>query len=457
MSEKDPKEFGFGLSRRTFLMGAAAAGLGMMLEHSVLGQAAAGAKSAPGTLNIAMIGVGREGGESLLPCCLKIPGVRFVAICDIWPRNRNRFQKLLASHGQPVSAYEDYREMLAKEKAIDAVIIATPDFMHSEHTVACLKAGKHVYCEKEMSNTVEGARAMVVAARETGKLLQIGHQRRSNPRYHLAIKMIDHDKILGRPICFHGQWDRAIASSQDMVCAPKDAMTEAQLKKWGYDSMQSFLNWRWYRRYGGGPIVDLGSHQIDVFSWFLKAPPKAVMASGGKDYFKDREWYDNVMATFEYDTPSGSARGTYQVLTTTSYGGWYELFNGTDGSLIISEADTPKTQYFPEFSAKQPSWVAMSSNVSQVNGAQAVDLKIGESLDAKGRKAVQGQAIGEAATTKKPWQFHLENFFAAIKDPKVKLNCPAELAFESCVSVHKVNEAIAAGKRLEFDPKEFKA
>ena len=73
--------------------------------------------------------------------------------------------------------------MLDKEKQLDAVIIATPDFWHAQHTIDCLKAGKHVYCEKEMSNTLEGARSMVLAQRETGKLLQIGHQRRSNPRY----------------------------------------------------------------------------------------------------------------------------------------------------------------------------------------------------------------------------------------------------------------------------------
>ena len=68
--------------------------------------------------------------------------------------------------------------MLDKEKELDAVLIATPDFWHERHAIDCLKAGKHVYCEKEMSNTLEGARSMVAAARETGKLLQIGHQRR---------------------------------------------------------------------------------------------------------------------------------------------------------------------------------------------------------------------------------------------------------------------------------------
>ena len=65
---------------------------------------------------------------------------------------------------------------------IRLIIVATPDFWHAPHTIDCLKAGKHVYCEKEMSNTLEGARSMVMAQRETGKLLQIGHQRRSNPR-----------------------------------------------------------------------------------------------------------------------------------------------------------------------------------------------------------------------------------------------------------------------------------
>jgi predicted dehydrogenase len=98
-----------------------------------------------------------------------------------------------------VNGYEDYREMLDKEKELDAVIIATPDFWHAPHTVDCLEAGKHVYCEKEMSNTLEGARRMVAAARETGKLLQIGHQRRSNPRY-----LHCYEKLLARRSCSAG-------------------------------------------------------------------------------------------------------------------------------------------------------------------------------------------------------------------------------------------------------------
>ena len=72
--------------------------------------------------------------------------------------------------------------MLEKEKGLDAVLIASPDFLHSPMTVDALSAGKHVYCEKLMSNTVEGARSMVKASQDSGNLLQIGHQRRQ-PRY----------------------------------------------------------------------------------------------------------------------------------------------------------------------------------------------------------------------------------------------------------------------------------
>ena len=125
--------------------------------------------------------------------CLKIPNIRFRAVVDVWEAyNLRRAHRMLQKFGHKANAYIDYREMLAKEKGLDAVLIATPDFWHAEHTVECLKAGLHVYCEKEMSNTLEGARRMVLAARQTKKLLQIGHQRRSNPRYLHSLPQADH-------------------------------------------------------------------------------------------------------------------------------------------------------------------------------------------------------------------------------------------------------------------------
>ena len=96
--------------------------------------------------------------------CFAFPGLRFRAVCDIWTDyNQSGVVNTLKRFKHEPNGYEDYREMLDKEKELDAVIIATPDFWHAQHTIDCLKAGKHVYCEKEMSNTLEGARRMVTA------------------------------------------------------------------------------------------------------------------------------------------------------------------------------------------------------------------------------------------------------------------------------------------------------
>jgi len=448
------------MSRREFVQGAGAAGAGLMLGVPALegGQDASGLESARAEargsersrdeIAVGIIGVGSQGYESLLNGSLKIPGVRFVAVCDIWPFWLRRAQKLLEKYDQKVNVYADYREMLDKEKNLDAVIVATPDWVHAEQTVAALQAGKHVYCEKEMSNTLGGARQMVQAARETGRLLQIGHQRRSNPRYWHAIKLIEKDRILGRITHCYGQWNRA--RLEERGCPKGEEIPAETLRRYGYENMHQHRNWRWYRKYSGGPMCDLGSHQVDVFNWILKARPRAVLASGGTDYYKS-EWYDNVMAIYEYQTEAGPARAFYQVLNTTSHGGFYETFMGDEGSLVISE-DPRKGLFFREVQAKRREWEA-ESETKEVEGREAFELKIGETLSPDGTKEPEGQRLLEES--KKPvHQLHLENFFNAIRSG-APLSCPAEVGFETAVSVLKANEAVAKGCRVEFKAEEF--
>ena len=110
-------------------------------------------------LNVALIGAGAQG-SVLLDAMLKIQSIRLRAVCDIWTDySLKRAINLLSKYKFEANGYEEYRDMLEKEKGLDAVVIATPDFCHSPQTVDCLKAGLNVYCEKEMSNTLEGAGA----------------------------------------------------------------------------------------------------------------------------------------------------------------------------------------------------------------------------------------------------------------------------------------------------------
>jgi predicted dehydrogenase len=181
---------------------------------------------------------------------------------------------------------------------------------------------------------------MVLAGRKAGKLLQIGHQRRSNPRYiYCYEKIIKEAGLLNRITNIWGQWHRSRQACVDKVAPKGTELPQEVLEKYGYNSMNQFMNWRWYKGLGSGPLVDLGSHQIDIYSWFLDgALPTAVMASGGVDYWTNHEWYDNVLAIFEFDTPKGKVRASYETLTTNSSNGYYELFMGDEGTMLISEA-----------------------------------------------------------------------------------------------------------------------
>lgn len=438
------------INRREFLGTTAAAGAGFMLaaETDLFAQA-----PSPGErLDIALIGFGAQG-RVLLESLLKISSVRLVAVCDIWEYARTYAQRYLKKLGVEVRAYEDFEELLAKEKGLQAVVVAVPDFWHAPISNASLKAGLHVYCEKMMSDTIEGARSMVQTMRETGKLLQIGHQRRSNPRYLFALnRLLREAKICGRLTAANAQWNRAVAD--DFGWPKHSDMTAAQLAKYGYKDMHQFRNWRWFKGLGGGPLSDLGAHQIDIFCWWFGGPPKTVMAAGGVDYYETHEWYDNAMVIYEFKLPTGVVRAFYQVQTTTSAGGGYfEYFMGDEGALKMSENPNITALYREARAPSWDPWVNKHYIRAKVGGgsgktdATRVDVR---------ETALLAQYEMNVSFNKFIHQPHLENFFSAIRG-QTKLNCPADEAFTSEYAVHKANEAIAAGKPLIITPQETTA
>ena len=443
------------ITRRDFIGASAVAGAGLLLSScspDLATNAPAKKTSSLSKIKVALIGFGEQG-KVLLESLLKIDGIQLVALCDIWEYHRSEGQRYLKKMGIEVNAYENYEELLAQEKELAAVIVATPDFWHAPITNACLKAGKDVYCEKMMSNTIEGARSMVKTMRETGKLLQIGHQRRSNPRYIFALNRLIRDaKICGRLTAAQAQWNRAV--KEDFGWPKKAAMSPEALAKYGYTDMHQFRNWRWFKNLGGGPLSDLGAHQIDIFNWWFGVKPRAVLASGGADYYKNHEWYDNAMVIYEYALPDGVVRAFYQVQTTTSSGGGYfEMFMGDEGSLKMSENPAFTAIYREE---RAQSWEELvQKNYIRVKTGVAAMATDAAKVDVRETAALAEYEI-PVSFSKAIHQVHLENFFNTMRGT-AKLNCPADEAFSSEYVIHKANEAIAAQKTIQITPEEAEA
>jgi len=450
------------LSRRTFVKNGIFAGVGLSLgAPSILA-----AKSRGPEIRVAFVGCGKQQ-EVLFHAMRNIPGLHYVAVCDIM---NNRLgaaaSRIRGVQGELPARYVDAEEMFSKEKNIDAVFVSTPDFWHAPHTIMAMDAGCHVYCEKMMSDTIEGARSIVRAAERTGKLCQIGHQRRSNPRYLFTLhQLIQKEKICGRIVNMNGQWNRAVSSSRDITVNPNILPDSDILRHYGFDTgaegelslealRHRFLNWRFYKSLSGGPISDLGAHQIDTFTWFMGTAPKSVMASGGRDYFRDREHFDNVMCVFEYDTPEGSARAFYQVLTTTSAGGGYfESFMGTDGTIEISEREAFTNLWREGGSDRDWDSLVRRGLLRKLSSGVA---STGEEDSIAAYESVPPDRYGlPGGITKPPHQPHIENFIAAIRG-EASLNCDAHHAFEAEAPIFWVNPAAENRETIYFTDKHLK-
>jgi predicted dehydrogenase len=191
-------------------------------------------------VRIGIIGCGGIARNKHMPDLKKIEDVSMVAFCDIVI---DRAHKAAAEFGEPEARVTaDYRELL-KDDSIDVVHVCTPNDMHGEITVAALRAGKHVMCEKPMAKTAQAAREMVAAAKESGKLLTIGYQNRYRP-----------DSQYLHKVCERGDLGR-------IYYAKAHAVRRRAVPTWGV-----FLD---EEKQGGGPLIDIGTHALDLTLWMM--------------------------------------------------------------------------------------------------------------------------------------------------------------------------------------------
>lgn len=298
-------------SRRTFIRQTTTALAGMSLStalplESLVAQRRIGPND---TINFGVIGCKGMGWSDMRAHLSNIPEVQCIALADVdqnvLDERANDVEKL---RGKRPKLFKDYRKML-EMKEIDAVIIGTPDHWHCMALCDALSAGKHVYCEKPLANSIEECNIMLRAAKKSGKLVQIGQWQRSGAHYQQAYDYLHSGQLgnirLVKCWAYQGWMEPVPVKPDSAVPAGVDYdMWLGPATKRPFNPNRFHFNFRWFWDYAGGLMTDWGVHEIDIALFFMGASaPKSVMASGGKLAYPDdaAETPDTLQAIFEYD------------------------------------------------------------------------------------------------------------------------------------------------------------
>lgn len=273
---------------------------------------------------------------------LKVPGVKLVAVADIYQGRLTRSKELW---GNDLFVTRDYREILARPD-VDAVIVATPDHWHDRIGIAAMNAGKDVYCEKPMVQKVEFGLPVVEAQKTTGRIFQVGSQRVSSIIYEKA-RDLYRAGALGQLNTVEAWWDRNSAIGAWQYSIPPDATPETvdwdtflgRAPKRPFEPIRLF-RWRNYQDYGTGVAGDLFVHLFSGIHFVTGViGPSRIFASGGLRFWKDgRDVPDVLMGVFDYpETPTHPAFNLF--LRVNFVNGVGEdsgfRFTGNDGMMTI--------------------------------------------------------------------------------------------------------------------------
>jgi predicted dehydrogenase len=262
------------ISRRQFMGGAAAAAMAFTIVPShVLAQPPSN------KLNIAGVGIGGMGGSNVRAC----RDENIVALCDV---DEKYAGKVFQSYPK-AKVWFDFREMLDKQKDIEAVIVATPDHLHAVVSMEAMKRGKHVYCQKPLTRLVAEARALTEAARKYKVVTQMGNQGHSGGGVRDICEWI-WDGAIGEIREVHAWTNRPVWPQG--IDRPKETPPVPETMHWDlwigpaptrpYNPCYAPFAWRGWWDFGGGALADMACHVLDPVFWALKLKyPLSVQAS----------------------------------------------------------------------------------------------------------------------------------------------------------------------------------
>jgi predicted dehydrogenase len=294
------------MKRRNFIKQASLAAGGVLFTPQIL-HAGKNIISANDKINIGVIGC-KGMGWSNTNSLIKMADVDLIGICDVdksvIDTRLNDYAKLRQNKPK---VYGDYREML-NNKDIDAVVIGTPDHWHCKIMVDAVQAGKHVYVEKPIANSIKECNLMVAAQQKTGKIVQAGQWQRSGPHYKKAIEIV-RSGVLGKirlvKVWAYQGWMNPVPVVPDSQ-PPQGVdynMWLGPAPKRPFNQNRFHFNFRWFWDYAGGLMTDWGVHEIDIALYAMQeSAPISVIATGGKLAYPDdaSETPDTLQTIFQY-------------------------------------------------------------------------------------------------------------------------------------------------------------
>jgi predicted dehydrogenase len=368
-----------------------------------------------------------------------------IAVSDIWKVRREEGKDFLAQKfGHSIQACVNNDE-LYNIKEVDAVMISTADFQHAWHTVEAVKAGRDTYTEKPLAETMEDNRAVLKAVKESGKIVQIGSQRRSGPNYKAAADFIQSGKFgpivmveLTWNVNQPGRWRRPSLVAQ---MREEDTDWKRFLINRPYEAFDArkHLEFRLFWPYSSGIPGQWMSHQIDTVHWFSAlSHPRSVAANGGIYAWKDgRKNADTLSAVFDYgpqDDPSSGFQVLFTSRQTNADGETKEIYYSNGGTLNL---DTNKIT--PDG--------GLTENYAKAMGKSA-NLLPELSLKEMGERTSTGASTGGDPLT----TAHIRNWMECVRSRK-QPNAPIEAGYRHAIAVIMTNAAYRTGQKVTFDEK----
>jgi predicted dehydrogenase len=435
-------------NRREFLKtaGVAAAGL------AATGWTARSYAAIPGAndrVRTAVVGCGDRMKGALIPAFAehqKEMNFEFVAVSDLWNRRREEGVAFIQkASGSKVDAVRNNDELYAR-KDIDAVVIATADFQHARCGIEAVNAGRDAYVEKPTAHFMEDARNFRAAVHKSGKIVQVGTQRRSTPSYMKAaeyiksgqfgeIVMVEMSWNVNQP----GRWRRP-----DVVPLLKESDTDWKRYQMGVikDSFdpRKYLEFRLFWPYSSGIPDQWLVHQIDTVHWFTGLPhPRSCVANGGIYLWKDgRTNWDTMTSVFDYGPLDDLSKGfqvQYTSRFTNSAGGVKELYYSNAGMIDMDKKTvTPTgglTKKFADEMKMQPNLLSPMSLGS--GGGVVTDANPGAKVDPE-------------------TSANMRNWMECVRSRKTP-NASIEAGYSHSIALCMNVAAIQTGLKVTFDEK----